>query len=108
MDIAAEFHIKVIGLDNVGIRVCTEFEVHREEGLKKIASNIFLLQRRDSKDIRPSKIAQWVKALVTNPDNLSLIPGTHNVEKEITPMSYPLTSTRVLWHTCSHTHEIKF
>jgi hypothetical protein len=35
--------------------------------------------------------------------NLSLIPGTHRVEKEPTPARWPLAATQVPWKTCTHT-----
>lgn len=43
-------------------------------------------------------MAQWVKLLAIKPDNLNLIPGSHNMQ-ELTPTSCCLTSQRVPWHT---------
>lgn len=40
-------------------------------------------------------MTQWVKSLAANPDNLNLMPGTHEAEgeNEWSPQSCPLAST---------------
>lgn len=47
-------------------------------------------------------MAQWVKALNANPDNLCSIPTrTYTMEEENqTPTSWPLMATQMLWHVC--------
>lgn len=82
MPIATEFHGKPIDLGSVGIKVCTEFGVQKNEGLKNTDSNILILQIRESKGIRASMMAQWVRALAAKPNKPSLIPRTHTVERE--------------------------
>lgn len=46
------------------------------------------------------------KAPAAKPEDLSLIPGTHIVEGELTPENYPLTSTynKIFGHSHRHTH----
>lgn len=54
------------------------------------------------------EMAQWVKAIVAKPDDLSLIPGSHLVEEEneLIPVSCPPTSACVPWYRYvgEHTH----
>lgn len=54
------------------------------------------------------KIAQWVKALVSKPDNLGLTPGTGMIQRELTLANCSLTSTHTVAHICgllnTHTH----
>lgn len=55
--------------------------------------------------LRAREMAQWVKLLAIELDNLSLIPGSRNMQ-ELTPTSCSLTSQRVAWHThaCAPIH----
>lgn len=50
-----------------------------------------------------TKMAHWVKVFVANPDNLSLIPRTHVVERTDST-SCLVTSGLVLWHMHVHIH----
>lgn len=43
-----------------------------------------------------SKVDQWLKTLAVKSDDLSLIPGTDMVEREIQLLQV------VLWHPCAH------
>lgn len=51
-----------------------------------------------------SKMAQWVKALSTKHNNMSLIRTTHMAEKEnqLLKVSYLVTFALVLWDTPTH------
>lgn len=46
-----------------------------------------------------------VKILAARFNNLSLMPRTQTVDRELTPTSYSLTSIHALWHL--HTHNIQ-
>ena len=43
-------------------------------------------------------MAQQVRALATDPDNLSSMPRTHVVKERTNHHTLPLTSTCALWH----------
>ena len=50
-------------------------------------------------------MAQWVKALATEPDDISSIPQIHIAQRENQAPRCPLTSTFVFYtHTHTHTH----
>lgn len=44
--------------------------------------------------LRDAKMPQWVKGFTSKPYNLSLIPGTHMVEKERTTFCILFSDTR--------------
>ena len=52
------------------------------------------------------KMAQWVKALITKPNDLSSVLGTDKAQRELTLPKCPLTSTHTVVHMCPgmHTH----
>lgn len=50
------------------------------------------------------KMTQWLKVLAAKLHDLSSVPGTHIVERELMFASCPLTSTSALWHAQVHTH----
>jgi hypothetical protein len=43
-------------------------------------------------------MVQQGKAILCRTDSVVLVPGTSNGKKELTPESYPLTPTRMLWN----------
>lgn len=45
-------------------------------------------------------MAQQIKMLATQPNDLSSSPRLHMIEGTIYPVSYPLTSTCMPWHKC--------
>lgn len=56
---------------------------------------------------KAEKTDQWVEVLVTEPDNLSSIPGTpHGRRRKPTPTTCPLESKEVLQVCiCPHSHK---
>lgn len=62
-----------------------------------------LMFNRKSFDL-VGKRAQLIKVLVVKPDHPSSTPQTHMVERELIPLSCPLSCTRALWRLPTHIH----
>lgn len=51
-------------------------------------------------------MAQQLKMLAAKPDELSLIPETHTVERELIPAKFPDLHMHSTVHMCTHTQSI--
>lgn len=60
------------------------------------------------KDYIGNKMAQWVKALVTKPNDLTLTPGTNTEEGENQCLQSVLTSAWAPRHEHSHIHTLTY
>jgi hypothetical protein len=58
---------------------------------------------KEKPPVGTGEMAQEVKALVAQSDDLNLILGTHLMKGELTPTSCPLKSSQILWHTHMYT-----
>lgn len=81
------------GLESITIKVAGR-QAGRQDTIRTVSSVIMLGQA--------SEKSHWVKLPASKADTLSLTPGTHMVEREMTPINCPLISTVTLWHERVH------